>query len=372
MHKPAGIQLTIANTIIDLVQGDIKEHLPVATIPLTGDVLGLGTTTNIDNGELTFTYDKDTQETSIFKCHANTGGIHKVCAGDGSDHFPYVCFSTDATNKGHSIDLASLQPQPGWLLTDWISAAIDSLGETAELYGVRARCQWQDLIITVASKLCMTQSNRNTPAATKAGGGAAIYDALQHYSLSAEAPAKSNSKIQYLGNALDWDCCGFFDTQPEQGRVTIAQAGAHLHIHGVSADHRYGGHLHHEHAHSRLKCIDELVIYPIETVCQLSSDLTVNNLRFEAGVLYFEVANVGSMDVSDIGIDVVPDDCYSQREYIRLPWLSAGASEQFSIALPLAVGSHRILVAVDPVCDIIEPEADRANNQAWLSCVRAD
>ena len=73
--------------------------------------------------------------------------------------------------------------------------------------------------------------------------------------------------------------------------------------------------------------------------------------------------------VSDIGIDVVPDDCYSHRKYLRLPWLSAGATEQFSIALPLAKGNHRILVAVDPVGDIIEPESDRANNRAWLDCV---
>jgi len=50
--KQPGIHLTIANTIIDLVQGDIKEHLPVARIPLRGDILGLGTTTSIDNGEL--------------------------------------------------------------------------------------------------------------------------------------------------------------------------------------------------------------------------------------------------------------------------------------------------------------------------------
>jgi len=369
MRKPAGLQLTIANTIIDLVQGDIKEHLPAASIPLTGNVLGLGTTTNIDNGELTFTYDECAQETSIFKCHANTGGISKVCAGDGSDHFPYVCFSSDATDKGYVIDVTSLAPQPHWLLADYIAAAIDTLEQPADLYGVRAQCQWQDLVITVASKLCMTQTNRNAPADTGAGSGAAIYDALQHYLLTKEAPAQTDSKIQYLGDAPNWDCCGFFDTQPEKGRVTVAQPGAHLHIHGVSTDHRYGGHLHHEHADSRLTRINELIIYPIEKINQLGSDLSINDLRLEAEVLHFEVANGGSMDVSDIGIDVVPDDCYSHRKYLRLPWLSAGATEQFSIALPLAKGNHRILVAVDPVGDIIEPESDRANNRAWLDCI---
>ena len=74
MQKAIGIQLTIANTIIDLVQGDIKEHLSADSIPLRGDVLGLGTTTSIDNSELAIAYDERASETSIFKCHANTGG----------------------------------------------------------------------------------------------------------------------------------------------------------------------------------------------------------------------------------------------------------------------------------------------------------
>ena len=34
--------LTIANTVSDLIQGDIREHLPLERIPLQGDVLGLG------------------------------------------------------------------------------------------------------------------------------------------------------------------------------------------------------------------------------------------------------------------------------------------------------------------------------------------
>jgi len=37
--KQPGIHLIIANTIIDLVQGDIKEHLPVARIPMGGHVI---------------------------------------------------------------------------------------------------------------------------------------------------------------------------------------------------------------------------------------------------------------------------------------------------------------------------------------------
>jgi|TARA_B110000908_G_scaffold154322_1_gene191545 hypothetical protein len=364
-----GIHLIIANTIIDLVQGDIKEHLPVARIPLRGDVLGFGTTTSIDNGELTFIYNEVEAETAIFKCHANTGGIHKVCPGDGSDHFPYVCFSSDATDMGCPIDLSSLNSQADWRLADWVAAAIDSLDKPADLYGVRARCQWDDLVITVASKLCLNQGSRNTNSGAAAGLGSSIYDSLQHYLLSAKPSTEADDKIQYLGDSLEWDCCGFFDTQPEKGRVTVAQAGANLHIHGVSVDHRYGGHLHHEHGRTRLLRIDELVIYPIETIDQLGSDLAITDIDFDAGTLRFRVSNCGAMDVSDIGIDVVPDNRYSERQYLRLPWLAAGDSENFSIVLSLASGAHQILVAVDPVGDIIEPEEDRKNNRVFLDCV---
>jgi hypothetical protein len=37
------VRLHIANTVTDLVQGDVQEHLPLERIPLRGDVLGLGT-----------------------------------------------------------------------------------------------------------------------------------------------------------------------------------------------------------------------------------------------------------------------------------------------------------------------------------------
>ena len=368
MQQSNGIRLTIANTILDLVQGDVKEHLPAERIPLKGDVLGIGTTTSIDNGELAFTYDPGADETAIYKCHANTGGIHKVCAGDGSDHFPYVCFSSDAREHGHKIDLSSLTPADDWSLSHWIEAGIATLEHPADLYGVRALCHWDDLVITVASKLCMNQRNRNSAAESEAGSGAAIYDALQHYVLSAKNTSAGDSKIRYLGDALEWDCCGFYDTQPETGRVTVAHPGAHLHLHGVSVDHRFGGHLHHEHEDTRLARVRELVIYPIASICQLGSDLSVAGLRWEADVLSFQVTNLGGMDVSDIGIDVVPDDCYSLRQYLRLPWLAAGESESFSLPLTLPAGTHQILVAVDPVGDIIEPESDRANNRAWLRC----
>ena len=34
--------LTIANSVVNLIQGDIQEPLPMTHIPLAGDVLGLG------------------------------------------------------------------------------------------------------------------------------------------------------------------------------------------------------------------------------------------------------------------------------------------------------------------------------------------
>ena len=49
------------------------------------------------------------------------------------------------------------------------------------------------------------------------------------------------------------------------------------------------------------------------------------------------------------------------------PGLALGESEKFSVALHLETGDHRILVAVDAVGDIIEPEGDRGNNRAWLN-----
>jgi hypothetical protein len=64
---------------------------------------------------------------------------------------------------------------------------------------------------------------------------------LQHYRLAAIDPADPADPIRYLGSSLLWDCCGFYDTEPETGRVTVPEAGAHLHLHGCSLDLRYGG-----------------------------------------------------------------------------------------------------------------------------------
>jgi len=104
-----GADLWIANSINDLIQGDVREHLPIERIPLHGDVLGMGTTTSIDNGELAFLQKSD-GNSGIWKCQAIDGGIRELHPGDGSGHFPYVCFSSDATGAGIAVD----QPVISW------------------------------------------------------------------------------------------------------------------------------------------------------------------------------------------------------------------------------------------------------------------
>ena len=50
--------LWIANSITDPMEGDVRERLPLESIPLAGDVLGMGTTTSYDNGEFAFPHDR--------------------------------------------------------------------------------------------------------------------------------------------------------------------------------------------------------------------------------------------------------------------------------------------------------------------------
>jgi hypothetical protein len=366
--------LWIANTIGDLIQGDVKEHLPLEAIPLQGDVLGLGTTTSIDNGELTFLRN-DAGNTTIWKCQAADGGIRALRSGDGSSHFPYVCFSGDATALRVLVDPAELGPVAGQPLQELVASAIARLrreGRLAEapIYGLRAELEWRSLVITVASKLCMGQQRRNTAiASSEASEGTAsrsIYQLLQHYRLAEHDPQDPADPMRYLGRSLQWDCCGFFDTDPSTGRVTIPAEGAHLHLHGCSTDLRHGGHLHHEHADTSLRAVRRLALYPLQQLHQLVSDLAIEQLSVAAGAAQFSVVNRGAMDVSDVGVAVVVNDRYSDHRYLRLPWLAAGARERFSVPLDLLPGSHRIEVIADPESQIIEPDAQRANNRASL------
>lgn len=85
------VRLQIANTVTDLVQGDVQEHLPLERIPLRGDVLGLGTTSGWDNGELTFLQTDPAGDSSNYKSEPFDGSIRRLREGRGLSHFPYVC-----------------------------------------------------------------------------------------------------------------------------------------------------------------------------------------------------------------------------------------------------------------------------------------
>lgn len=362
--------LSIANTVSDLIQGDVNEHLPLERIPLEGDVLGLGTTTSLDNGELTFLHQPGAARTHLYKCQALDGGIRRLRPGDGASHFPYVCFSGDASALRQPVDLAGLSPSAGVPLQELVGQAIaDSIAsgrmEPAPIVGVRLRATWSSLVITVASKLCMGQRRRNTDSVDP-DAGASLYASLQHYRLALEDPGDPADPIRYLGRSLEWDCCGFWDTRPESGRVTVPQAGAHLHVHGCSSDLRHGGHLHHEHPGTHLLRLESLALYPLRELRHLGADLAVERASYDAGVLRFAITNRGTLDVSDVGVAVVIDDRYAGHRYLRLPWLAAGAEESFALALELAPGAHELLVLADPERQVLEPLAQQGNNQSTL------
>ena len=366
--------LTIANTVSDLIHGDIREHLPLEQIPLQGDVLGLGTTTSIDNGELTF-LQESSSTSAIWRCVAQDGSTIKLSPGDGSGHFPYVCFTRDASSLRRPVTIEALGPTENRPLQSLVADAIaqgqrSGTLEAAPIYGVRMLTHWHELVITVASKLCMGQQRRNIKIATSEAGtstaGQSIYDMLQHYRLSPHPAENSNDPIRYLGRAMHWDCCGFFDTEPERGRVTVPQPEAHLHLHGCSTDLAHGGHLHHEHASTRLKQLERLWLYPLQKLSFLGSDMAIKNLCYINGTIHFRVVNAGEMDVSDVGVAVVINDRYSTHRYIRIPWLRAGDEEEFSLSLPLPSGKQLITVIADPEEIVIEAENRRSNNRMDL------
>ncbi len=372
------VQLHIANTVTDLVQGDVQEHLPLERIPLRGDVLGLGTTSGWDNGELTFLQTDPDGDSSIYKSEPFDGSIRRLRGGGGLSHFPYVCFSDDATSLRRPVPVELLSAAAGLPLQDRIGQAIAAMTaggslEPAPLYGLRLISLWESLVITVASKLCMGQLRRNESLArlealgdSGSAVGATIYDRLPHFRLSQEDPGTPDDPVRWLGRSLHWDCCGFYDTQPELGRVTVPAAGAHLHLHGCSTDLRHGGHLHHEHAGSRLLALERLVLYPLTAIHTMVSDLAVQELAFEAGELSFNVVNEGSLDASDVGVAVVIDDRYSDHRYLHLPWLGAGEGERVRMPLSLAPGRHRLEVIVDPEQRILEEASRQANNRRSL------
>jgi CARDB len=343
-----GGDLWIANTISDLIQGDVDEHLPLEAIPLRGDVLGLGTTTSVDNGELTFLRN-EAGNTTIWKSQASALRV--------------------------LVDPAGLGAVEGQPLQELVGEAIRRLrhqGRLAEapIYGLRMELEWQSLVITVSSKLCMGQQRRNARVARSEAGegtaGRSIYQLLQHYRLAPEDPGDPTDPIRYLGRSLTWDCCGFYDSDPLSGRVTVPQQGAHLHLHGCSLDLRHGGHLLHEHPETCLRQVRCFALYPLQTLHQLVSDLAVEQVRYSNGALEFRIANRGSLDVSHVGVAVVINDRYSDHRYLRLPWLAAGESEPFSVPMVLGGGRHRLEVIADPEQQILEAPEQQANNRAVL------
>ena len=131
----------------------------------------------------------------------------------------------------------------------------------------------------------------------------------------------------------------------------------------------YGGHLHHEHAISRLGVLDSLVLYPLRTIQKLSSDLAIEQLRYDNGIIHFRAVNLGALDVNDVGISVALDNSHSSHRYVRIPWMDAGGSEDFTIALELTPGAHQIELIADPEERLIEAAPGRENNRLQLKLV---
>jgi len=393
------VRLHIANTVTDLILGDVQEHLPLERIPLDGDVLGLGTTSGWDNGELSFLCDDPSLSggrpwrepvpqggpeagapcrTQVLKSEPQDGSPRLLQPGSGLQHFPYVCFSDDATALRRQVPSSLLDQAAGRPLQEVISWAINAMTadgslEQAPLYGLRLLCRWESLVITVSSKLCLGQRQRQQGLAglhavtdEVAGGKVNLYDQLPQFRLSAADPGRPADPIRWLGRSLRWECCGFHDTQPELGRVTVPVSGDHLHLHGCSTDLRHGGHLRHEHPGTRLEALEWLVLYPLTTIEPMGSDLAVKDAVCTEGELRFTVVNQGNLDASDVGVAVVIDDRYSDHRYLPLPWIAAGEAERFSMALALPPGRHHLAVIVDPERRILEEESRRLNNTAML------
>ncbi|MGK7873816.1 MAG: CARDB domain-containing protein [Xenococcaceae cyanobacterium] len=357
------VTLYVANTITDLVVGDIYEHLPITQIPLAGDVVGLGTTTSIDNGELSFIYQPAQECTNIYKCNPYAGRAEYLPTTSDLVHFPYVCYTTNAKDKGIDLPLTQL-PQHQGKLQPLVEAAIDQLEIERDYWGIRLNVRWQSLVITVASKLCLWQQKHYNHA-IEAPTDKSVYGQLKHFKF-APAPSTTDT-IEYLSNSLDWYLAGFYAKRPETGLVTVPQPGQNLHIHGCSTDLRYGGHVHHDHPETELLEVTSLRLYPITRVETLQSDLCLRRAMIDHGVLSVEVHNVGQMDADNVDIDIVTNNSYRDKLFYRIPWLSAGSYETIRLRseqLPLQPGPNNIEIIVDPNNIILETAEE--NNRCYL------
>jgi hypothetical protein len=345
--------LYIANTVTDLVLGDINEHLPIQRLPLIGDVIGLGTTTSIDNGELSFIHDDQANRTQIYKGNPANGAAERQAPGSELVHFPYVCYTENATGQGIDVPLADI-PSPLDTLQSAIETVLREHDIQADFCGIRLRVSWRSVIITVASKLCMWQQRRYRTTHQAPATGT-VYDNLRHFKLGPQP--SDNVRIHYLGPVSDWYLSGFYARQPETGLVTVPQAGQHLHLHGCSVDLRYAGHVHHDHPETQLATLHQLRLYPIDRVKTLKAELGVRTASIEAGQLLFQVHNTGQLDANDVDVAVVANDSFSGRQFFRLPWLAAGESQAIELdlqTLPLQPGQNILDIVVDPNHIILE------------------
>ncbi|WP_330204179.1 CARDB domain-containing protein [Cyanobacterium sp. DS4] len=355
-------KLFVANTITDLILGDIDEHLPINRIPLSGTVLGLGTTTATDNGELVFLPNFEQNKTSIYKCNPTDGKTYSLSPTSEVDHFPYVCFTNDIDEEGIEIDVSNFNITNS-SLTEIITQSINQCGVKASYYGVYIKSIWSSVVLTIASKLCLWQWARmkNFVSDEIFSAEDNIYTSLQHFYCADQE--QTDNPMKYLGKANSWQLIGMYASEPKTGLVTVPQPNQNLHIHGICTEKNWGGHVHHEHKMSKLLRIDSLIIYPLQEVEVIESDLTIKDAVWLDDNLVFTVVNQGLLDVSNLQIHIVPNNQYSSYIGCRIPWLSAGNSFQFNIPkdqIKLKTGKNLINIIADP--DNLILEANENNN----------
>lgn len=114
---------------------------------------------------------------------------------------------------------------------------------------------------------------------------------------------------------------------------------------------------------SKLLHIDSLIIYPLQEVEVIESDLTIKDAVWLDDNLVFTVVNQGLLDVSNLQIHIVPNNQYSSYIGCRIPWLSAGNSFKINIPknkIKLKTGKNIINIIADP--DNLILEANENNN----------
>jgi hypothetical protein len=352
------VKLTIGNTVRDLSRGDIYEYLPVQSVPLGGDVLGIGTTTLPDNGELVFLADPSGTATRIYHCHAEGGGVTPLDPASHLLNFPFACFTSDASPDRVEIGPDLFAPA-GTDLRTIIEQGILQSGQPCEIYGIRMQVQWERLHISVASQLGLWQANRYETSRRRN-----LYAELHRYCFAEHDPGEEGSR--YLGRSLRWDLCGFYSRCPEKGLLTMPHPGDNLHMHGCSSDLAFGGHILHDR--SVLSEVLRFLLVPVHEVEILKSRLRIQEAALDGNTLRFAVANQGRLDVENVDVHVVFDNEYRSRLYRRIPLLAAGdrCGVTFPLGEVLRQGKRKqIEIFLDPDHEILEP--DRSGHRVLLT-----